>query len=103
MDEYPAHSLDHNIPLLVTLGLAQGTSANSELGPDLKEQAILIRSDVPTVEGDHAAALLKYIQDGDASKLEWNGRDTSRRYKFKIKAAGRVSVPQALRSSLCGC
>ena len=91
MDDYPQFSLDHNIPLLVTLGVAPDSSFNTELEPELKEQAILLRSEEPCLESSHARALLTYIKGRDASKTSQQGEDGPRTYKFRVKSAARVS------------
>ena len=91
MDDYPAFGLDHNIPLLVTLGIAPPTPYESGLGPVLKDEAILLRSDIPTIDSEQATSLLRYFQEKDASNQPWNGRQTEKSYKFRIKAAERVS------------
>ncbi len=92
MDDYPAHSLDHNIPLLVTFGLPQSTADERALDAELREQGILLRSEVSAVEGEHATALRDYVVSADASGLPWNARDNPRKYRFRVKLAGRVSV-----------
>ncbi len=94
MDEYPAFSLDLGIPLLVTLGIAPETSYESGLEPGLKEQAILLRSEVPAVDSELARSLLRYIQGKDAAELPWNGRDEKRAYRFRVRAAERVGCPR---------
>ncbi len=91
MDDYPAGSLDHSVPFLLTLGTRTGTAYDSGLGAALKEQAVLIRSDLPALESDQALALLRYIQDSDASELPCNSRAASaRKYRFRVKTAERV-------------
>lgn len=90
MDDYPAFSLDHNTPLLVTLGVQSGLDDAHAIEPDLKEQAVLIRSAEPNLESDQAKAILRYLQDRDASGLPWNGRDTDRKYRFRVRTAARV-------------
>jgi trafficking protein particle complex subunit 11 len=92
MDDYPRSSLDHNIPLLVTLGLPHDPTDDVVLDGALKETAVLLRSELPTVDGHEAEALLKYIQDGDASDWPWNKQEGLRKYKFKIRTAGQVRV-----------
>jgi hypothetical protein len=95
MDEYPAGSLDHAMPFLLTLGTRTGTPYDPQLSPALKEQAVLIRSELPSLNSDQASALLRYLQDRDASQLPCNGRDMSRKYRFKIQTAERVRTRQA--------
>ncbi|KAK0628924.1 Gryzun, putative trafficking through golgi-domain-containing protein [Bombardia bombarda] len=89
MDEYPAGSLDHTIPFLLALGVSASSTFDSALSPALKEQASLIRSSLPTLETDQAHALLDYIQDRDASQLPCNGRESERRYRFRVRTAER--------------
>ncbi|KAI0174181.1 Gryzun, putative trafficking through golgi-domain-containing protein [Pestalotiopsis sp. NC0098] len=89
MDDYPAGSLDHNLPLLVVSGLSTGPTKPLLTDPDLKEQSVLIRSELPPVESREAKAILHHIQEADATDLPWNGQDTSQKYKFKVKTIGR--------------
>ncbi|KAK3316352.1 Gryzun, putative trafficking through golgi-domain-containing protein [Apodospora peruviana] len=107
MDEYPAGSLDHSIPFLLTLGVAAGASDasgatyDSALSPLLlKEQAILIRSEAPALDNDQAHALLRYIQEHDASDLPCNSRETSRRYRFRVRTAERSILLPPRRARL---
>jgi trafficking protein particle complex subunit 11 len=100
MDDYPAYSLDHSVPLLLTFGLPSSSKEDSTLEVALKEEAILIRSELPVVESEQASALSRYIREGDASGLPWNGRDDTRRYKFRLKSAGRTYLLPPRRSSL---
>lgn len=96
MDEYPTGSLDHAIPFLLTLGTCTETPYDAGLSATLKDQAILIRSELPALDSDQAHALLRYMQDRDATRLPCNGRDESlRKYRFRIKTAERVgaSIP----------
>ncbi|GAB1315953.1 Trafficking protein particle complex subunit 11 [Madurella fahalii] len=100
MDEYPAGSLDHTIPLLLTLGTCTGTAYDPGLSAALKEQAILIRSELPALDSDQARALLRYMQDRDASRWPCNGRDVSRKYRFRIKTAERSLLLPPRRARL---
>ena len=95
MDDFPVASLDHNIPLLVTLGIPSDESPyNAALEPTLKDQACLVRSDEAPLESDQARALLDYILDHDASDLPWNGlQDAASKYKFRVRTASRVGQP----------
>lgn len=92
MDDFPRASLDHNIPLLVTLGIPSDESPHSAaLEGTLKDQATLVRSEEAVVESDQARALLGYILDRDASDLPWNGlQDALSKYKFRVRTAARV-------------
>ncbi len=92
MDDYPARSLDHNIPLLVTFGLPQSKTDEPALAAELREQGILLRTEVSAVEGDHATALRDYIVGADASDLPWNARDNPRKYRFRVKPTGSVRL-----------
>lgn len=89
MDDYPSFSLDHNVPLLVTLGIPSDESPHT-LEPGLKDEAILINSQAPPLESDQAQDLLSYILDRDASDLPWNGRDAAVKYRFRVRTAKRV-------------
>ncbi|KAJ9151374.1 Trafficking protein particle complex subunit 11 [Pleurostoma richardsiae] len=89
MDEYPPCSLDHSDPLLLVLGVSSTYAIESSLEPDLKEEAILLRSEPPPVDDVHAGPLLQYIQDADASDLPYNRRDAGRKYRFRVRTAGR--------------
>ncbi|KAK3303299.1 Gryzun, putative trafficking through golgi-domain-containing protein [Chaetomium strumarium] len=101
MDEYPAGSLDHNVPLLLTLGTRTGSGYDAGLGASLKEQAVLIRSDLAPLDSDQAHALLRYIRDRDASELPCNGRDASgRKYRFRVKTAERSLLLPPRRARL---
>jgi hypothetical protein len=93
MDEYPPGSLDHSVPFLLTLGTRTGSAYDPGLSAALKEQAVLIRSDLTPLESDQARALLRYIQDRDASQLPCNGREmAARKYRFRVKTAERVGA-----------
>ncbi|KAK4190795.1 Gryzun, putative trafficking through golgi-domain-containing protein [Podospora australis] len=89
MDEYPAGSLDLNVPFLLALGTAGAATYDSGLTGPLKEQASLIRSELPAIDTDQALALLRYLQDRDASKLPCNGRSAPKKHRFRIKTAER--------------
>ncbi|KAH6648110.1 Gryzun, putative trafficking through golgi-domain-containing protein [Truncatella angustata] len=89
MDDYPAGSLDHNLPLLVVSGLSTGPTKPLLTDPDLKDQSVLIRSELPPVDSREAKAILRYIQDADATAEPWNPHDAPRKYKFKVKPIGR--------------
>lgn len=90
MDDYPAGSLDHNLPLLVVSGLSTTPTKPLLTDPDLKEQSVLIRSELPPVDSREAKAILRYIQEADATGLAWNAQETSKKYRFKVKPIGRV-------------
>ncbi|KAK3682510.1 Gryzun, putative trafficking through golgi-domain-containing protein, partial [Podospora appendiculata] len=103
MDEYPPYSLDHNIPFLLAVGVSGSATYDSAsaLSPALKEQAILIRSELPPLEAAQAHALLRYIQDRDASQIPCNEADnTSRRYRFRVRTAERSFLLPPRRARL---
>ncbi|KAK3349972.1 Gryzun, putative trafficking through golgi-domain-containing protein [Lasiosphaeria hispida] len=101
MDEYPAGSLDQSIPLLLTLGVSASSAPHgTELSAALKEQAVLIRSDLDPLDTEDALALLRYIQERDASQLPCNGRDTTRRYRFRVRTAERSLLLPPRRARL---
>ncbi|TPX10241.1 uncharacterized protein E0L32_001438 [Thyridium curvatum] len=100
MDDYPKGSLDHNVPLLMTLGLPSSEPGEDPLPLDLREQATLLRSEIPVLEGKQAEALSKYIQESDGSRGPWNGSDNSRSHKFRIRLAGRTFLLPPRRSRL---
>jgi len=93
MDDYPPGSLDHSVPFLLTLGTCTDTPYDAKLSHALKEQAILIRSELPALDSDQARALMRYMQDRDASNSPCNARnETTRKYRFHIKSAERVRI-----------
>lgn len=95
MDDYPRGSLDHNIPFLLTLGVSPPNSSsahNPELSKSIKDQAIEVRSDLPTLDLPPAQALLHYIQERDASNLPCIAYEHQLRYRFRVKSAERVST-----------
>ncbi|KAJ2904695.1 hypothetical protein MKZ38_007437 [Zalerion maritima] len=89
MEGYPAGSLDHNAPLLIASGLTPPANTTALGDPRLEENAILVRSDLPSVDGDEATMLLQYLKNCDASDLAWNGRH-ARRHRFRIRTTGRT-------------
>ena len=90
MDDYPAGSLDHSVPFLLALGTSATATYDSGLNATLKEQAILIRSELPPLDTDQAHALLRYIQSRDATNLPCNARDAPTKHRFRVKTAERV-------------
>ncbi|KAI0377052.1 Gryzun, putative trafficking through golgi-domain-containing protein [Hypomontagnella monticulosa] len=100
MDGYPAGSLDHNVPFLVVSGLSTAPTKSALTDPGLREQGILVRSELPPIESREAKTILRCIQEKDASDLPWHARDTSRKYKFKIKTIGREFLLPPRRARL---
>ncbi|KAI1380321.1 Gryzun, putative trafficking through golgi-domain-containing protein [Hypoxylon crocopeplum] len=89
MDGYPLGSLDHNVPFLVVSGLSTAPTKSIPTDPSLREQSILVRSELPPIDSREAKIILRFIQERDATNLPWNSQDSSRRYKFKIRTIGR--------------
>ncbi|XDG05786.1 hypothetical protein ABKA04_005401 [Annulohypoxylon sp. FPYF3050] len=100
MDDYPAGSLDHNVPFLVVSGLSNAPIKPTITDPGLREQAVLVRSEIPPIESREAKIILRCIQERDATDLPWNSQDPSKRYKFKIKPIGREFLLPPRRARL---
>ncbi|KAI1416591.1 Gryzun, putative trafficking through golgi-domain-containing protein [Hypoxylon sp. FL1857] len=100
MDDYPAGSLDHNVPFLFVSGLSSASTKSALTDPVLREQGALVRSELPPIESREAKIILRCIREKDATNLPWNSRDTSRRYKFKIRAIGREFLLPPRRARL---
>ncbi|KAL8357562.1 hypothetical protein RB598_002394 [Gaeumannomyces tritici] len=100
MDDYPAFSLDHNIPCITLFGLSPPSTPPPAFPSDLKEQGVLLRSEVSYVETKHGAALLEYIQGRDASKLPWNATPGARGYRFRVKTCGGTFMLPPRRARL---
>ncbi|CAJ2505284.1 Uu.00g126780.m01.CDS01 [Anthostomella pinea] len=100
MDEYPSGSLDLNVPFLVVSGLSTSHSKPLLTDPDLRERGILIRSELPPVDSQEAKAVLHHIQEADAANLPWSARDSSKRYRFKVKTIGREFLLPPRRARL---
>lgn len=84
MDRYPKDSIEHNICFLVVSGIAKGASVDTD------GKGILVRSELPSLETREAEVLRRYFEKIDASKLPWNGHDTSRKHRFHCKIVDRV-------------
>lgn len=93
MDGYPAGSLDHNLPYLVVAGLTPEPARELPLDPDLREQGILLRSELPSLDTAGAATWREYIQSQDARDGPWRPpREGDKPYKFKVDMTGRVII-----------
>lgn len=90
MDGYPVGSLDHNIPYIVLAGLASGPARDLPLNAELRDQALLVRSELPSIESQDAEALRDYVVRQDGRTRPWNGRDSGKPYKLRVTVAGRV-------------
>ncbi|CAK7567156.1 MAG: hypothetical protein SEPTF4163_005118 [Sporothrix epigloea] len=113
MNAYPVYSLTQNIPLLVTIGLPTDTDSDDDgskwtLDADLKDQATLLRSELPVLGGDQVTEFTRYITAGNVSGLvpsghqTWRGRASSQRYRFRIRKAGRTYYLPSRRARLPG-
>ncbi|KAI2468316.1 Gryzun, putative trafficking through golgi-domain-containing protein [Annulohypoxylon bovei var. microspora] len=100
MDDYPAGSLDHNVPFLVVSGLSTAPTKSTITDPGLREQAVLVRSEIPPIESREAKIILRCIQEKDGTNLPWNSQDPSRKYKFKIRPIGREFLLPPRRARL---
>lgn len=96
MDGYPVGSLDHNIPHVVLAGLTSSPAKDLPLNAELRDQAFLLRSELPNLETPDAEALRDYIVRQDGRNQPWNGRDSGKPYKLCVTVAGRVRlIPSA--------
>ncbi|KAK5995019.1 hypothetical protein PT974_03411 [Cladobotryum mycophilum] len=98
MDGYPLGSLDHNVPLIFVSGI----SAQSEptLPVELREQGILIRSDLPCLESREANFLGTYFEEADAKGLSWTAISREEQYRLRIKTIGRSILLPSRRAPL---
>ncbi|KAL0941891.1 uncharacterized protein CTRU02_204654 [Colletotrichum truncatum] len=100
MDGYPIGSLDHNIPHIVLAGLTSNPTKALPLNAELRDQAILLRSELPSLESPDAEALREYIVRQDGRNHPWNGRDSGKPYKLRVTVAGRSFVLPPRRARL---
>lgn len=94
MDGYPPGSLDHNVPYIVASGL-NATTNELPLAPELKDQAILIKSELPPLENKEADVLEAYFEEIDSRGSSWKSVERDESYRFRIKTLGRVIHPKA--------
>lgn len=89
MDAYPQGSLDHNVPFIAVSGL---NSNNPELPlrEELKDQGILIRSELPPLDSREAKVLDEHFQQVDAKGQSWVGVTRVEPFRFRIRSTGRV-------------
>ncbi|RKL26708.1 hypothetical protein BFJ72_g13575 [Fusarium proliferatum] len=99
MDGYPTGSLDHNVPLLVAAGLNSETN-ELPLSAELKEQSILLRSELPPIGGGEAEVLAEYFKDVDASAKSWSAFERNEPYRFRIRTTGRSFLLPPRRARL---
>ena len=89
MEGYPVGSLEHNVPLLVAAGLNSKTN-ELPLQGELKEQGILLRSELSPLEGKEVDVLEQHFRDIDRKGTSWKGIERGEPYRFRIKSVGRV-------------
>ncbi|KAL9566487.1 hypothetical protein ACKAV7_009402 [Fusarium commune] len=99
MDGYPTGSLDHNVPLLVAAGLNSETN-ELPLSAELKEQCILLRSELPPIGSEEAEVLAEYFKDVDASAKSWSAFERNEPYRFRIRTTGRSFLLPPRRARL---
>ncbi|KAF4436150.1 hypothetical protein F53441_13319 [Fusarium austroafricanum] len=99
MDGYPTGSLDHNVPLLVAAGFNTETD-ELPLSTELKEQSILLRSEIPPIEGEEAEVLTEYFKDIDASAKSWSAFERNEPYRFRVRSTGRSFLLPPRRARL---
>lgn len=99
MDGYPAHTVSHNLPLVVLFGLGTpDPTASDEIEtqyPLLQQKGFRISSELPDVTGAFAERLLNGFLDFDARHAAWNNRPDQ--YKlgsagFTFRSVGRVCL-----------
>ncbi|KAH7175586.1 Gryzun, putative trafficking through golgi-domain-containing protein [Dactylonectria macrodidyma] len=88
MDGYPAGSLDHNVPFLVAAGLNSETN-ELPLNAELRDQGILLRSELPPLETKEAEVLAQYFEEIDAQGKSWSGVEREETHRFRIRTLGR--------------
>lgn len=89
MDGYPVGSLGHNVPFLVAAGLNSSTN-ELPLDEELKEQGILLRSELSVLKGKEVEVLEHHFRDIDSQGTSWKGVSREEPYRFRIKSIGRV-------------
>ncbi|KAL2755973.1 hypothetical protein ACRALDRAFT_1042973 [Sodiomyces alcalophilus JCM 7366] len=99
MDGYPAGSLDLNVPLLVVAGLTSQPPNDLPLDPQLQDQGILIRSELPSLDTEDAKAVREYISLQDARDQPWSPQDKIP-YRFRVGFSGRSLIFPPRRARL---
>ncbi|XWW98151.1 hypothetical protein V2A60_006148 [Cordyceps javanica] len=95
MDGYPLGSLDHNVPLIIFSGLTS-TSSEIELDVNLREEAALLRSDLPPLDSKEAELLAQHFESVNNEGHSWKGVSREEPYRLRIKTVGRVSDVTAM-------
>ncbi|PTB68916.1 hypothetical protein BBK36DRAFT_1166792 [Trichoderma citrinoviride] len=103
MDGYPLGSLDHNVPLLVVSGLSSGQD-QAEQPPKAKGKAngegVLLRSDLPPLEGKEASFLEAYFERVNERGKSWTVVTREEPYRVRIKTVGRSFTLPPRRATL---
>ncbi|KAL7938471.1 Gryzun, putative trafficking through golgi domain-containing protein [Trichoderma chlorosporum] len=97
MDGYPLGSLDHNVPLIVVSGLS---SDPPEQPPKANGQGVLLRSDLPPIEGKEAAFLESYFEEADERGKSWTVVTREEPYRVRVKSVGRTFALPPRRATL---
>ena len=97
MEDYPAHYVEHNLPLVALFGIGRRDEdefrAAERSYPLLEDRGIYIASEVPNVPGDVADDLFGGFQEFDARDASWSGRPGKGKMGtmgFTFRAVGRV-------------
>lgn len=101
MDAYPLEYVEHNIPLILLLGLdsqaePERTASEASL---LQDGGFVIKSDLPPVRGEHGQQLLQALHRYDGSSRPWHMRATNEQggfFGFRVRSTGRVRRPEKL-------
>lgn len=99
MEGYPAGSLDHNVPFLVASGLNVAVN-ELPLDAELRDQGILLRSEIPPLESREGEVLERHFGDIDSNGRSWHGVEREEPYRFRVKTVGRVSYAMEIKASL---
>ncbi|KAJ6787902.1 hypothetical protein PWT90_01885 [Aphanocladium album] len=99
MDGYPLGSLDHNVPLVIFSGLTS-RSSEIELDATLREDAALLRSDLPPLDSKEAELLKQHFEDVDNEGQSWTGVSREEPYRLRIKTVGRTYPLPPKRAAL---
>lgn len=93
MDGYPAGSLDLNLPYIAVAGLSSQAATNLPLHPELLEQVIVVRSEIPNLVSEDATRWKGLLEGLDSRHKPWSPQDDDRPYRFRVALTGRVRQP----------
>ncbi|KAJ6442118.1 glutathione transferase omega-1 [Purpureocillium lavendulum] len=99
MDGYPAGSLDHNVPLLVASGL-NSAAPELQLDGELKDQGILLKSELPPLESQEADVLGEHFAEIDSHGKSWTSVARDEPYRFRVRTVGRSFLLPPHRAQL---